>query len=346
MSNDRPGRHLARAWVLAENGRDRTNPNPFVGCVIERDGTILGEGWTQAAGGHHAEIVALRQAGEAARGATAWVTLEPCNHVGRTGPCSQALLDAGIARVVIAARDPNVAATGGARVLGDQGVTVEFWPWESWIRQQNERFVTVVAEGRPWVTLKLAATRAGALVTEERWITGPEARAEVHRLRASADAVLVGSGTVLADDPGLDVRDAPLLRGQPRPVVFDRRGRTPATARVVRRGALIVTGGDADPGWRETLSSAGAEVVIAEPGLEAALAAVAERDIQHVLAEPGAGLATALIAAGVVDEVILHQAPGEGPAALPTPLVGHDWHHVRTRPLGDDVETVLRPRDP
>ena len=345
MSDNRPGRHMARAWVLAERGRDRTNPNPFVGCVIERDDVVVGEGWTQSAGGDHAEIVALRQAGEAARGATAWVTLEPCNHVGRTGPCSQALVAAGIAKVVIAATDPNAAASGGAQHLADRGVAVEFWPWEHWVRRQNERFVTAVTDGRPWVTLKLAVTHAGDLVADERWITGPEARIEVHRLRATADAVLVGSGTVLADDPMLDVRDAPLVRGQPRPIVLDRRGRTPSTARVVRPGAIIVTTANSDPAWRSELGQAGAEVVLTDPELDAALAAIAAHDIQHVLAEPGARLAAALCAAGVVDEVILHQAPGIGPAALPEPLAGHEWHHVRTRPLGVDAETILRPRD-
>lgn len=344
MSEVRPGQHLARAWVLAEQGRDRTNPNPFVGCVLERDGQVVGEGWTQPAGGDHAEIVALTQAGVRARGATAWVTLEPCNHVGRTGPCAVALRDAGVARVVIGMEDPSERAGGGAAWLADHGMTVEHWPWQAWVRHQNEVFVTNVERNRPWVTLKLAAARDGRLTSDGRWITGPAARAEVHRLRARADAVLVGSGTVLADDPRLDVRDAPLLRGQPRPIVVDRRGRIPPDARVVRPGSLIVTAEAADLPWQAELEERGAQILRTDDDPSHWLPALCEHGVWSVLAEPGPTLAAALCRAGLVDDVVLHQARGDGPGALPAPLSGHRWRHLRTRPIGDDVETVLRPR--
>jgi len=343
MNDARSGQHLARAWVLAEQGRDRTNPNPFVGCVLERDGKVVGEGWTQPAGGDHAEIVALKQAGADAAGATAWVTLEPCNHVGRTGPCVVALRDAGIARVVIAMEDPSEHAGGGAAWLADHGVAVERWAWQPWMRRQNEVFVTNVERRRPWVTLKLAATRDGRLHSDVRWITGPVARAEVHRLRARADAVLVGSGTVLADDPRLDVRHAPVLRGQPRPVVVDRRGRVPPDAHVVRPGLLVVTSDDADPDWVAELRERGATVVPSGDGPSRWMPALGDHGVWSVLAEPGPTLAASLCMAGLVDEVVLHQAGGHGRGALPPPLAGHRWRHVRTRPLGEDVEIVLRP---
>lgn len=346
MSRTPPGAHLARAWVLAERGRDRTNPNPFVGCVIERDGEIVGEGWTQPAGGEHAEVVALAEAGPLARGASAWVTIEPCNHVGRTAPCSRALHDAGVGRVVFALADPNVAAAGGAEWLAQQGIAVERWPWDAWVRHQNELFVTNVEQSRPWLTLKLAATRDGHMVVPEQWITHPSARAEVHALRARVDAVLVGSGTAIADDPRLDVRDAPLLRGQPRAVVVDRRGRTPSSSRVLRAGTIVLTSHDAPAAWRTSLQDKGVEIVDTDPdaGPQAWLAALFERGIGSVLAEPGPTLAAALCAAGVVDEVVLHQAPGDGPARLPEALAGRPWRHLRTRPIGRDAETILRPR--
>jgi diaminohydroxyphosphoribosylaminopyrimidine deaminase / 5-amino-6-(5-phosphoribosylamino)uracil reductase len=242
---------LVRATALAEQVRATTSPNPAVGCVLLRDGEVVGAGATEPAGGAHAEVVALRAAGPSARGATAVVTLEPCAHHGRTPPCTDALVAAGVARVVIGHADPNPVASGGAHVLAARGLEVVGPgpgddPIVAAIAEQLEGFLSVVTVGRPHVTLKLAQTADGALVPTDghRWITGPAARAAVHRWRASVDAVLVGSGTVLTDDPRLDVRMgvADITRAhQPRPVVLDARLRTPADAAVVRRGAVIVT---------------------------------------------------------------------------------------------------------
>lgn len=336
---------LARAWRLADEGRDRTRPNPLVGCVIERDGTIVGEGFHERAGGPHAEIVALAAAGERARGATAWVTLEPCDHHGRTGPCSVALLEAGVARVVIGMRDPHRVAAGGAKRLADSGVEVVDAGWETWIRAQNEVFLTAIEKGRPWLTLKIAATRNGDMVVEEKWITGIEARTEVHRLRSHADHVLVGSGTVEEDDPRLDVRHVAVTGVAPTPLILDRRGRSNPAARAIIDGTVVVAGPDATQDWITKVEARGAEVILVDGGIDAQLRAVASRGAQRILAEPGPTLATALVSADLVDEVVLHHPSGTGALRLPGPLRGHRWHHVRTRPLGPDVETVLRPAE-
>ncbi|MDQ4130012.1 MAG: bifunctional diaminohydroxyphosphoribosylaminopyrimidine deaminase/5-amino-6-(5-phosphoribosylamino)uracil reductase RibD, partial [Actinomycetota bacterium] len=227
--------HMRRALELAERGRVTVRPNPMVGCVLVRDSTVVGEGWHERAGGPHAEIVALRAARGRAHGATAYVTLEPCAHPGRTGPCADALIAAGVERVVYGLDEPSRRAQGGAQRLRAAGVRVRGGVLASEACQQNEVFVHFHRTGRPFLTLKLAQTLDGRVAARDgssRWITSPEARTAVHALRARMDAVLVGSGTVLADDPELTVRAGSPPPVQPRPVVFDARGRTPGEAKV------------------------------------------------------------------------------------------------------------------
>ncbi len=305
---------MARALALAERARPLAPPNPTVGCVLVRDGRLLAEGWTQEPGGPHAEAVALAAATDV-RGATAYVTLEPCAHTGRTPPCADALVTAGVARVVVATADPNPVAAGGAARLRAAGIEVEMGVLAPWARRQLAAFLATTTRGRPHLTLKLAQTQDGQLVAPTgRWVTGPASRRAVHRLRARVDAVLVGSGTVVADDPRLDVRDVAVQGRQPRAVVLDARGRTPLDARVVRQGTIVVTtAGNGD--WVAQLEQRGVVVLRAPAGrsggvdLGASLASLwQEQGVQAVLAEPGAILAEALLAADVVDRVVRHVA--------------------------------------
>jgi diaminohydroxyphosphoribosylaminopyrimidine deaminase / 5-amino-6-(5-phosphoribosylamino)uracil reductase len=349
--------HLARALALAETARGRTAPNPAVGCVLVRGGAVVGEGATAPAGGPHAEVAALQAAGERSRGATAYVTLEPCAHHGRTPPCADALASAGVERVVFAHPDPNPLATGGAQRLRALGVDVAgpdaVGPlYQGAVARQLEGFLSLVRRQRPHVTLKLAQTADGALTAPRgaRWITGPAARAAVHRWRAAVDAVLVGSGTVLADDPRLDVRDVPPLghrwsgAHQPRPVVFDTRLRTPVDAAVVTRRALLVCGPDADPDRRRRLEAAGAEVATVPVGPHGALdlgrafAHLAAGGITAVLAEPGLTLAQAMLDADVVDRLVLHVGLGVG-EGTPRPVVtpAGSWTTERVGGAGPDL---------
>lgn len=301
---------MRRALDLARRGLRTTSPNPIVGAVVlDRRGEPVGEGWHHRAGGPHAEIAALTAAGERARGGTAVVTLEPCAHHGRTGPCTEALIAAGVARVVYAVPDP--VHGGGAAVLRAHGIDVHGGLEESAAARENEAWLHAVATGRPFVTWKYAATldgRSAAADGSSRWITGPAARADVHRLRAASDAVLVGVGTVLADDPQLTARDADASR-QPLRVVLDSTGRTPPGA-AVRAGPgqhLILTGAEVKRGPHGRID------------LAAALRLLYQRDVRGLLLEGGPTLAGAFLAAGLVDKVIGYLAPallGAGPAAL------------------------------
>ncbi|PKV84596.1 bifunctional diaminohydroxyphosphoribosylaminopyrimidine deaminase/5-amino-6-(5-phosphoribosylamino)uracil reductase RibD [Streptomyces sp. TLI_146] len=318
---------MRRAIELAARGLGSTSPNPVVGCVItDASGALVGEGFHQQAGGPHAEVHALSAAGDSARGGTAYVTLEPCNHTGRTGPCAQALLQAGIARVVYAVGDPNPQATGGADTLRAAGVEVEQGLLAEEAEAGNAAWLTSVRLGRPYVLWKYAATLDGRIAAEDgtsRWITSPEARADVHRLRAEADAVVVGSGTARTDDPHLAVRG---VEGavQPLRVVVD------TEAKAVRPGArvlddaaptLVAVAEDADTA---PLADADIDVVRlprAASGLDipALLAALHGRGVRSVLLEGGPALAGAFVAAGAVDKVVGYLAPvllGAGPAAL------------------------------
>ncbi|MGW0906678.1 bifunctional diaminohydroxyphosphoribosylaminopyrimidine deaminase/5-amino-6-(5-phosphoribosylamino)uracil reductase RibD [Streptomyces sp. NPDC002853] len=314
---------MRRAISLAALGLGSTSPNPVVGCVIvDASGAIVGEGHHQRAGGPHAEVHALRAAGEQARGATALVTLEPCNHTGRTGPCAQALIDAGIARVVYAVGDPNPTATGGAQRLRTAGVDVRAGLLEAEAAAGNAAWLTSVRLGRPHVTWKYAATLDGRIAAADgssRWITSAEARADVHRLRAECDAVVVGSGTQRADDPHLAVRG---IEGavQPLRVVVDTNGTavTPG-ARVLDDAAptLIALADNVTPqSDAETVRLPRADGGLDIPALLDALHA---RGVRSVLLEGGPTLAGAFVAAGAVDRVIAYLAPvllGAGPAAL------------------------------
>ncbi|MFD5320888.1 bifunctional diaminohydroxyphosphoribosylaminopyrimidine deaminase/5-amino-6-(5-phosphoribosylamino)uracil reductase RibD [Streptomyces sp. NPDC127098] len=319
---------MRRAIELAARGLGSTSPNPVVGCVVlDAAGRIVGEGWHQRAGGPHAEVHALTAAGPAARGGTAVVTLEPCAHTGRTGPCAQALIAAGVARVVYAVADPNPRAAGGAAVLAAAGVEVAAGPLAAEAAEVNAAWLTAVRHGRPHVHWKYAATLDGRVAAADgtsRWITSPESRADVHRLRAESDAVLVGSGTARADDPHLAVRGVPGAR-QPLRVVLD----TEATA--VKPGARVLDGAAATLVAVADDAPAAHLVGHAEvvrlpraahgPGVDltALLAVLHRRGIRSVLLEGGPTLAGAFVAAGLVDRVTGYLAPallGAGPQAL------------------------------
>jgi diaminohydroxyphosphoribosylaminopyrimidine deaminase/5-amino-6-(5-phosphoribosylamino)uracil reductase len=240
----RDARYMRRALELAEKGWGQTAPNPMVGAVVVRDDDVVGEGFHARYGEAHAEVNALRAAGDRARTATLYVSLEPCAHVGKTPPCTGAIIEAGIARVVAAIRDPSPIARGGVEALRAAGIEVDVGVERDAALETNASFFNAHASDRPWVVLKLAMSADGAiadLTGMHRWITGPEARVEVHRMRANADAVAVGVGTVLADDPSLTVRDAAPPRVAPRRVVFDSRLRTPVAATVVRTAAEAPT---------------------------------------------------------------------------------------------------------
>jgi len=306
---------MARALAQAGKGMFTTSPNPRVGCVIVRDGAVLGEGFHERAGGPHAEANALADArarGYDPRGATLYVTLEPCNNHGRTPPCVDAILAAGIQRVVAALRDPNPEQAHGGERLRAAGVDVLFGPLEDEAREQNIGFVSRMTRGRPWVRAKLAASLDGrtALANgESRWITGVPARADGQAWRARACAVLTGIGTVLQDDPQMTVREVATPR-QPLRVIVDRHGQTPASARILQGGpVLIATAGERNPAWPATVE------VIALPDprrrvdLQALMAALAGRGVNELHVEAGAKLTGALLAVGRVDELLLYVAP-------------------------------------
>ncbi|MCX7627483.1 MAG: bifunctional diaminohydroxyphosphoribosylaminopyrimidine deaminase/5-amino-6-(5-phosphoribosylamino)uracil reductase RibD [Methylophilaceae bacterium] len=310
-------RYMSRALQLAVRGLDTTMPNPRVGCVIVKEGVIVGEGWHECAGGPHAEIRALDQAGAAARGATVYVTLEPCSHHGRTPPCADALIAAGVARVIAAMRDPNpkVAGSGLAR-LHAHGIGVSIGLLEAQARELNAGFISRMERGRPWLRSKIAASLDGATALQNgasQWITGTAARQDVQRWRARASAILTGVGTILADDPLLTVRDLEVPR-QPLRIVVDGRLRTPPTARILRDGGVLVACCDDGVPNAGALRTAGAEV-IALPGedgrvdLAALLAELARREINELQVEAGARLNGALLHQRLIDELLLYFAP-------------------------------------
>jgi diaminohydroxyphosphoribosylaminopyrimidine deaminase / 5-amino-6-(5-phosphoribosylamino)uracil reductase len=313
---------MRRALELAERGRGLTSPNPIVGAVVARNGEILGEGFHERAGGPHAEIVALQAAGAGARGATLYVTLEPCNHVGRTPPCVPAIFAAGITRVVAATVDPNPFVTGGGAVaLRDHGVAVVTGVLEAEALAQNRAFFTAMRERRPHVTLKAGMTADGKIADVHgaaRWITGETARAEAHRQRSEADAIVVGITTVLRDDPALTVRLGHPWPREPWRVVLDTDARTPPSARVIVGGtparALIAVGPAASETRVAALHATGATIMRCpvrdgRVAVDAVLAALFERDVQAVLLEGGGDVHASFLEAGVVDRVTLFVAP-------------------------------------
>ncbi len=312
--------HMARALALARRGLNTTTPNPRVGCVIAHGARIVGEGWHRRAGEPHAEVLALRQAGEAARGATAYVTLEPCAHTGRTPPCADALIGAQVARVVLAQPDPNPQVAGkGAAKLRAAGIAVEAGLLQAEAWALNLGFFSRMVRARPWLRLKVAASLDGrtALANgESQWITGDAARRDGHRFRARACAVLTGIGTVLADNPRLDVRGIRCTR-QPVRVIVDSRLRTPPDAALFAGAAPVwiahVAGANAEAGAR--LQAAGAQLLAlpanreGQVDLPALMQALAAREINEVHSEAGARLHGALLAAGMADEVLAYVAP-------------------------------------
>ena len=358
-SGDRDALWMDRALRLAERGVGLASPNPMVGAVLLRSERVVGEGTHLRAGGPHAEAAALDAAGPAARGATCYVTLEPCAHFGRTPPCADALVRAGVSRVVAAIGDPHPEVDGrGLARLRAAGVTVTVGVREAQARALNRAFFCAVMEGRPHVTLKAAMTLDGKIASADgtsRWITGEEARLEAHRLRFAADAVLVGIGTVLADDPQLTVRHPGLPSKEPLRVVVDSRLRIPAEARVLRSGdprrVLVACVAPAPTGPAAALRARGAHV-LELPGeggrvdLRALLEALRALDVIAVLVEGGGELGGAFAEAGLVDHVAFFVAPRLlGGREAPGPLGGRGrplkdalaLADITTRRLGDDL---------
>ncbi len=327
-------RFMRIAIGLARRGHGNVSPNPSVGCVIVKDGCIVGRGWTQPGGRPHAETEALARARGAAAGATAYVTLEPCAHHGKTPPCARALIEAGIARVVVGIEDPDPRVSGGGiRMLRDAEIEVATGVCGAEAHNVAAGFLTRIAKGRPLVTVKAATTLDGKIATrtgESRWITGEAARALGHGLRARNDAILVGAGTARADDPSLTCRLPGLEERSPVRVVLG--GRTPLTAdSALLRTAdevptWIVLPEGADPGWRDAVDDTGAEIVTVQGndggGTDpaAALAALGERGITRLLVEGGGRIVGSLLAGGLVDQVVWFRAPvlvgGDGLAAV------------------------------
>ncbi len=315
---------MSRALELAQRGLYTTDPNPRVGCVLVRDGEIVGEGWHRRAGEAHAEVNAIRAAGERAGGATAYVSLEPCRHRGHTGPCTEALVASGVRRVVAAMTDPDPRTAGqGFEALRGAGIEVACGLLEDQARAVNPGFVMRHTRGRPYVRIKMAASldaRTAMADGESKWITGAAARRDVQRLRARSSAILTGIGTLLADDPALTVRAAELGENiavrQPLRVVLDRRLRTPVDAALLRQsGTTLIATRSGDRGARRKLTDAGAEILCltdddADSGeLATLMAALAGRGINEVLVEAGATLAGALLGEELVDEIVLYTAP-------------------------------------
>ncbi|MHB1331336.1 MAG: bifunctional diaminohydroxyphosphoribosylaminopyrimidine deaminase/5-amino-6-(5-phosphoribosylamino)uracil reductase RibD [Sulfuriferula sp.] len=308
---------MAHALQLAERGLYTTSPNPRVGCVIVKNKVMVGSGWHQQAGQPHAEIHALREAGEAARGATAYATLEPCSHHGRTPPCAEALIAAGIARVVVGMQDPNPQVAGnGLTQLQQAGIATECGLLETQARELNAGFIKRMVMGHPWLRIKTASSLDGKTALSSgvsKWITGEPARRDVHRLRARSCAILTGIGTVLADDPALNVRDIETTR-QPLKVIVDSRLQTPPSAKILGGAPTLIACAEPDARRIVALEAAGAEIrcLPGEAGqvdLGALLSILAQRGINEVMTEAGATLNGALIAAGFVDEWVMYVAP-------------------------------------
>ena len=316
------GTHMRRAIELAERGWGRVSPNPLVGAVVVRDEMVVGEGWHEGPGLPHAEVMALREAGRRAQGATLYTTLEPCDHFGRTPPCTRALIAAGVTRVVVATLDPNLGEDEpGARELRDAGIEVETGLLAREAERQNEAFLTHVRTGRPFVVLKMAGTldgKAAARDGSSKWITGEAARADVQRLRAWADAIAVGSGTALADEPSLTVRDPAYVDARPPlRVLIDTSGRAPARGNLFDAAAptLVATTGLAPDARLAEWRDAGADVVVLDRdasggvSLPALVEHLGKRDVQGLLVEGGPSLAWSAVRDGIVDKVVFYLAP-------------------------------------
>ena len=363
---------MLHAIYLARRALYTTDPNPRVGCVLARDGAIIAEGFHPRAGEPHAERHALAAAGDAARGATAYVTLEPCSHTGRTGPCADALIQAGVARVVVAMQDPNPLVAGnGLRKLRDAGIEVEVGLQEQEAIALNPGFIRRMGGQRPYVRIKAAASLDGRTAMasgESQWITGPAAREDVQRLRARSSAIITGIGTVLADRPSYTVRPEQWVLGRyhdygdgevrpPLRVILDPSLRTPPDSPVVTaEGECLIVGGEAHPERQRALQAAGAEVIqLPASGsgidLQALLAELARRECNEILVECGATLAGAFVQEGLFDELIVYLAPAllgtdaRGLLALPLARMAEkiplQWQDVRR--VGADLRLTLTP---
>ena len=345
---DRVTAAMRRAVALSAAGGEVTHPNPNVGAVVlDASGEVVGEGRHERAGGPHAEVLALTAAGDRARGGTVVVTLEPCAHTGRTGPCTGALVAAGVVRVVFAVAEPNAAAAGGAEALRAAGVEVTGGLLAAEAEAANERWLTGIRLRRPFVVWKLASTLDGRVAAADgtsRWISSPESRAHAHRLRAEVDTIVAGVGTVLADDPALTVRDPDgrLVGEQPLRVVVDTHGRTPAGAQVRDSSA---------PTWVATADELGSGRD-GHVDLVQLLSALYDKGRSYALLEGGPTLAGAFVRAGLVDRVVAYLAPvllGDGVAALSGTGIGTLADGVALDVLdvgrcGPDLTVVARPR--
>ena len=359
---------MTRALQLAQQARYTATPNPAVGAVITVDETIVGEGFTRPPGGNHAEIEALQMAGDVA-GGTLYVTLEPCSHQGKTGPCSQAVIESKLARVVVACEDPNPQVSGsGIKQLQAAGIDVQLGLLEDQARELNKGFIKRHTQGMPWVLIKIAASLDGRTAMasgQSQWITSPAARADVQRLRAASCAIITGIGTQLMDDPSLTVRITEQDLGvqdslvQPLRVVVDAQMKISAQARLLQQPGrcLIATlDGAAQRENSQALIEAGAEVIFMPAlgehiDLQALIVELAKRDCNQVMVEAGAGLAGAFIAEGLVDELVCYWAPKLfGDQARPMfslPIETIDAHLALSirdmRQVGEDIRVVLRP---
>ena len=350
---------MARALQLAERGLWTTTPNPRVGCVLVRDGQVVGEGWHEKAGEPHAEVHALRAAGDRAKGATAYVTLEPCSHYGRTPPCAEALIAAGVTRVVAAMTDPNPLVAGrGLAMLQAAGIETASGLLENEARELNIGFIARMTRGRPWLRLKAAASLDGKTALNNgvsQWITGGDARRDGHRWRARACAILTGIGTVRDDDPQLNVRDVATTR-QPLRVIVDSRLETPLQAKILQGGPVLIAAAVDDAEKAKLLRSAGAEVLVlpnaqGKVELRDLLHELGRRGINEVHAEAGFKLNGSLLREGLVDELLLYLAPcllghhASGLFNLPelTELTHKPQLQVRDlRQVGEDIRLIAR----
>jgi diaminohydroxyphosphoribosylaminopyrimidine deaminase/5-amino-6-(5-phosphoribosylamino)uracil reductase len=351
---------MARALKLARNGLYTTDPNPRVGCVIADSGSVYGSGWHKEAGGAHAEIEALRQAGAAARGKTAYVTLEPCSHGGRTPPCTDALLQAGVRRVVFAGEDPNPQVDGnGLERLRSAGVVVERGLMTQQAESLNPGFLTRMRHGRPWVRIKTAISLDGrtALASgESKWISSEASRNDVQHWRACSSAILTGIGTVLADDPAINARVAGSVL-QPARVIADSNWRTPADSRILKTPGTVVVAGSEEVAVPAGLASSTASclplpVQNGMIDLKALLRALARLEFNELQVEAGSRLCGALLNARLVDEILIYQAPillgsgGPGPFAFgPLESMAERTHLkvLETSQIGDDLRIRLQP---
>jgi diaminohydroxyphosphoribosylaminopyrimidine deaminase/5-amino-6-(5-phosphoribosylamino)uracil reductase len=359
MFDDRDLSHMQRALDLAGRGLYTTTPNPRVGCVIVSPaGERVGEGWHVRAGEPHAEVIALRAAGEAARGASAYVTLEPCSHFGRTPPCADALVRAGVSRVIVAMQDPNPQVSGrGLQGLRDAGIEVRCGLLGEAARELNIGFVSRMERQRPWMRLKVACSLDGYTALPDRtsqWITGPAARADGHAWRARACAILTGIGTVRDDDPRLDVREHDTPR-QPLKVLVDSRLQVRPDARLLSGAPVLVACALTDPAREQALRDRGCEILhLPDPrgkvDLSALVRALAERGLNEIHVEAGHKLNGSLLQAGLIDELLMYLAPcalGAGLPAfdLPAPAslasrLSFTWHEVQR--VGEDLRLIAR----